>query len=103
MKNAGHNTELHAILGLAALAASFVNAMLTSCICGYLSAISLPGGLAAAGTAWLAFVRYPGRNPLFRVFLVIAASLTSVVLAKAAADILWFGHDPLLGSLLKQW
>ncbi len=103
MRNAGHNTALHALLGLAALAASFVNVMLTSCLCGYLSAISLPGGLAAAGTAWLAFVRYRGRNPLFRVFLVLATSLTTVLLAKAAVDILWFGHEPLLGSLLKQW
>ncbi len=79
-----------------AVVLAWANAFLTSCACGYMSTLSLPGAFAAAGFAWFSFVRNADRSLFLRVLLIGAVALTSVLLAEVGAHLLWFGHDPLL-------
>jgi hypothetical protein len=84
------------IFGAFAVVLAWTNAIVTSCACGHMSLVSLPGALAAAGLAWFSLVRNADRSLFLRVLLIGAVALTSVLLAKVGADLLWFGHDSLL-------
>lgn len=42
-------------------------------------------------------MRHGVDRPFIRLFLDVAAAVTTVMLLKNALAIMWFGHDPVLG------
>lgn len=70
-------------------------APMTACLCGHLDWFALPFSTAAASLAWLGFCRN-GRWSIWRLLVLVVAVLASLELVKNLADILWFGHQPLL-------
>lgn len=70
-------------------------APMTMCMCGHMDWFSLPLTLAAASLSWWAFAR-KDQPPGWRLIVVVLVVLASLELTKNVADILWFGHEPLL-------
>ena len=66
------------------------------CGCGYLQPEGLPFSLGAVVLAWSPFLFKWARHGRRRFTTLLAIFLASLLLAKNAADVLWYGHDPLL-------
>jgi len=56
---------------------------------------SFPFTLAATSLSWWAFAR-KDRPTVWRLIVVVLVVFASLELMKNVADILWFGHEPLL-------
>jgi len=93
MKTKGDKSRL---VGVASLIFTIINPMLTMCACGYMDWLSLPGNIIAFTLAWKAFLAGRDKRVLTRVIITLACVITTIVLLKNGADILWYGHDPLL-------
>jgi hypothetical protein len=68
----------------------------TSCTCGYMGWFSLWFTVPAVAAVWWGMLRSRVRHVLARTLYVIVAAIVSTMLLKNIADILWFGHEPLL-------
>ena len=82
-----------AVLGLFI---ALINSQLTCCACGHLSFISLLGSLIGAALAWVAFFKHNEQSWIKRLVMYIALILTTLLIIKTSADILWCGHTPLI-------
>ncbi len=78
------------------LVISYLNMMMTTCMCGHMSRISLPGSVVGAAMAWFAFAAPNRANWPVRVLVMLSAALTMFILIKNLGDVLWWGHEPLL-------
>jgi hypothetical protein len=72
-------------------------APMTMCMCGHMDWLSFPFTVTAASLSWWAFAR--GRQAGSRILVIAVMTLASLALAKNVADLLWFGHKPLLWSV----
>lgn len=80
-------------IGLAVLVAPMF-----ACACGHLDELAFSVTLPACALACFGWVSNKNRNLLGRLFLMGAVVLSVMVFLKNAGDVLWFGHDPLLGG-----
>jgi hypothetical protein len=69
----------------------------TQCACGHLAPVGLLFSGPAASLAWWGFARKCAWSG-WRVLVVAVVIVASIVFLKNAADVLWFGHAPLLGG-----
>ena len=70
-------------------------APMTMCMCGHMDWFAFPFTLVAASLSWWGFAR-KDRPTVWRVIVVLLVVFASLALTKNVADILWFGHEPLL-------
>lgn len=70
-------------------------APLTECTCSHMTWVSIPFTMSAIGLGWWGFC-WKTSSPLWRILMIAVAVLASLEAAKNLADILWFGHHPLL-------
>ncbi len=73
---------------------------LTMCVCGHFDWISLTLAAPAMGLAWWGAAR-TGRG-IWRVAMIIVVIASTVMVVKCAADLLWYGHQPLLRPTVAQ-
>jgi hypothetical protein len=86
-------------LGFAGLLVALFNYSVFACGGGYVGMWGLPGNILAVGLAWYGIIRHGVDHPSIRLFLVGAAAVTTVMLLKNGLEIMWFGHNPVLGRL----
>ena len=75
---------------------SFIGASVFPCTCGHLGREALFVLVPAALLAWWPFLFAREHWPFPRLGTIAAALASTLLLAKNVADILWFGHEPLL-------
>jgi hypothetical protein len=87
----------------AANAISILSGVITACLvpafvctCGHLDAFALIFTAVLAACAWYAFLLGKATHFAWRVVRIAVVVLLTGVLAKNTADVLWFGHNPLL-------
>jgi hypothetical protein len=78
----------------------FTTLVITSaftCSCGHLPAVALPVTVFATVLAWIPFICKVQHGIVWRLFLMLVVILSSYSLVMNIVDVLWFGHNPLLG------
>ena len=73
-----------------------VVALMFTCLCGHLARETLLVLVPAVLLAWWPFLSARESRLIPRVVTILAVIASSLLLAKNIADILWFGHEPLL-------
>jgi len=66
-------------------------------MCGHIEWPGLPTSLAGVFFAWLGFRKSLRSSGLKGLAYAVWLLLPAVTLAKVVADILWLGHDAILG------
>lgn len=98
-KYTSRQTKATGLAALSAFLAVFLIVPACSCACGHMEATGLALSSPMAIIAWLAFI-FGGKTHLVWSFVrMIAAVLTTVVLVKNVADVLWFGHGPVFDKI----
>ena len=82
--------------GVAGLLLAIINPGFTSCLCGHMDWVSLPGNVIAVAFAWGAFLIGKDKRVLTRVLIGLACVLATLGMLENGVDILWLGHNPLL-------
>lgn len=70
-------------------------AVVFTCMCGYIQPQALPLSVAGAALTWYPFLRYNRTNAFISLAVLLVVLISTLVLAKNLADVLWFGHQPL--------
>lgn len=84
-------------VGIMAILIGVGSYLLLSCACGHMERLSLIGSLPAFALAWVAFLMRKDSRPATRIVVALACLVTTIVLMKNLMDVLWLGHDALLG------
>jgi len=85
------------VAGIAAfILAIIINPMLTMCACGHMEWESVPGNMIAFALAWRALLAGKDKRVLTRMIIALACVVSTFMFVKIGADILWYGHNPLL-------
>lgn len=71
---------------------------MTMCMCGHMDFVSLLFTLPAGVLASWGFARREDRAEVWQILTGFVLIVSAGMLAKNLADILWFGHDALLGG-----
>jgi hypothetical protein len=85
------------MIAMVGLAISIFNSMSLSCACGHLDFVCLPGNLIGLALAWYALLVHTKIGIFKRSGIDAACVFTTLILFKNIADILWLGHNPVLG------
>lgn len=85
------------IAAVGGLFVSCMNETVNLCMCGHLNLTALPGSLLCSGVLLSLFIRSDSRNIFVRLVIDVCLALTVFILIKNVGDILWWGHEPLLG------
>lgn len=83
-------------IALAGFFVSLVNVVMTSCICGHMEVISLPGSLLGVSIGWYAMFKAKNVGFVTRIVIDFVCIATTILLFMNICDILWVGHNPLL-------
>ncbi|MEI8195626.1 MAG: hypothetical protein WCI73_06935 [Phycisphaerae bacterium] len=68
----------------------------TVCLCGHMDWVSMPFTMSALSLACWGLGRGYRNTPVRLIIIVVVMILASMETGKNLADILWFGHHPLL-------
>ena len=80
----------------AGLVMTLAGATVFPCACGHLNVWAFMMTGPAVILAWLGFLRRRSPSWPWRVVSMAAVIMASLVFMKNVADVLWFGHEPLL-------
>ena len=74
---------------------SFFIRFFLACMCGHLGRGQLIGSAIVSFSSWYSFTRFKEKSIIKRIVIMMAVIISTVLLAKNLADVLWFGHDAI--------
>jgi hypothetical protein len=81
---------------LVALIGFIISIASPTCACGYYLLDSFFFSTTGLILSWLALLMYKKIGLVKRIIIGFTCVITTLILFKNIADILWFGHEPLL-------